>query len=154
MTIYTILVNSISKLSGSTTTNATYNCDWSILPENTKFKVGFAFVSDTVNITSYSSIALISITLGGVNTYRTTSLSTFTPISSLIGVLTPLALSTTTNLTADASSNNRIWLQSRPKNNVFQVVITAHTGAFWVDNASAIPTNYVLILSFETVDTD
>ena len=94
----------------------------------------------------------MSVVIGGVNTYRTTSLSTFTPISNLIGVLTPLALSTTTVLTADASANNRVWLQSRPKNNVFQVVITAHTGAFWVDNASAIPNAYVLILSFETVD--
>ena len=152
MTIYTILVNSISKTAGSTTTNAFYNCDWSILPDNTKFKVGFTFVSDTVNITSYSSIALLSVVLGGVNTYSTSSSTTFTPISNLEGILAPLALSTTTVLMADADKNNKIWLQTRPKNNTFQVAITAHTGAFWVDNASAIPTNYVLILSFETVD--
>ena len=152
MVLYTILVNSISKLAGSTTTNATYNCDWSILPENTKFKVGFAFVSDTVNITSYSSIALISVVIGGVNAYRTSSLTTFTPIANLVGVLAPLALSTTTVLVADASANNKIWLQTRPRNNTFQVAITAHTGPFWTDNIGAIPTNYVLILSFETID--
>lgn len=154
MTIYTLLVNSISKIAGSTTTNAMYNCDWSILPENTRFKVGFTFVSDAVNITSYTSIALISVVIGGVNTYRTSSLTTFTPISNLVGVLSPLQLSSSTVLMADADKNNRVWLQTRPKNNTFQVAITAHTGAFWTDNVGAIPTNYVLILSFETIDTD
>ena len=152
MTIYTILVNSISKIAGSTTTNAFYNCDWSILPDNTKFKVGFTFVSDTVNITSYTSIAIISVVLGGTNTYRTSSLTTFTPISNIIGVLTPPILSTTTYLLAEANANNNVWLMSRPVNNVFQVVITSHLGAFWTDNVGAIPTNYVLILSFETED--
>lgn len=152
MTIYTILVNSISKIAGSTTTNANYNIDWSVLPKDKSFKVGFTFVSDTVNITSYTSIAIISVVLGGTNTYRTSSLTTFTPISNIIGVLTPPILSTTTYLLAEANANNNVWLMSRPVNNVFQVVITSHLGAFWTDNVGAIPTNYVLILSFETED--
>ncbi len=152
MTIYTILVNSISKIAGSTTTNANYNIDWSVLPKDKSFKVGFTFVSDTVNITSYTSIAIISVVLGGTNTYRTSSLTTFTPISNIIGVLTPPILSTTTYLSSGANDNNNIWLMSRPVNNVFQVVITTHLGAFWTDNVGAIPTNYVLILSFETED--
>ena len=152
MTIYTILVNSISKIAGSTTTNANYNIDWSVLPKDKSFKVGFTFVSDTVNITSYTSIAIISVVLGGTNTYRTSSLTTFTPISNIIGVLTPPILSTTTYLSSGANDNNNIWLMSRPVNNVFQVVITSHLGAFWTDNVGAVPTNYVLILSFETED--
>ena len=152
MVLYTILVNSSSRIAGGTTTNAFYNMDWSILPSNTKFKVGFTFASDTVNITSLTSIPLISVVIGGVNAYRTSISSSYTPISNVIGILRPAQLSTTTYLLAEASANNRIWLQNRPVNNIFQVAITGHTGPFWTDNVGVELPAYVLILSFESID--
>lgn len=152
MTIHTILINSSSKIAGTTTTNAFYNMDWSVLPSDKHFKVGFALATDTVNITSHTSIALVSVVIGGVNCYRTSSSTSYTPISNLIGFITPPVLSTTTYLLAEASANNRVWLQTRPKNNVFQVAITANTGGFWLDNVGATINAYTLILSFEEVD--
>ena len=153
MTIYTIVVNSGSKNAGSTTTDAFYNIDWSVLPDNTKFKVGMSFVSDTVNITSYSSIASIYIFIGAVHSYRTSNVGTFSRITNIVGNLAPLALSTTTFLQADADKNNKVWLQTRPKNNVFRITISNNTTfAPWTDNVGASINAYILLLTFETVE--
>ena len=54
MAIYTISTGSGARIAGTVVNNANYNVDWSILPANKSFKVGFSFVGATVNVTSYS----------------------------------------------------------------------------------------------------
>ena len=153
MAIYTISIGSGTRISGTAVNNATYNIDWSILPANKSFRVGFSFVSSTVNITSYTSIALLQADLGGTDVYRISSIgSTFTINSPTVGILTPHVLSTTTFLRGEAQANNKIFIKSRPVNNIFTVSIFTPTGAYWTDNVAVIPTSYVLILTMEEVD--
>ena len=153
MAIYTISIGSGTRIAGTAVNNATYNIDWSILPANKSFRVSFSFVSSTVNITSYTSIALLQVDLGGTDTYRISSIgSTFTINSPTVGILTPHVLSTTTFLRGEAQANNKIFIKSRPVNNIFTVNIFTPIGAYWTDNVAVIPTSYVLILSMEEVD--
>ena len=153
MTIYTISIGSGARVAGSTVSDALYNVDWSILPEKTAFKVGFSFVSVSVNITSYSSIALLQVHLGDAETYRISTVGTTYAINtSTIGILSPHTLSTTTFLRGEASANNKVYLRIRPNNNVLKVALFTPTGGSWLDNVGAEVPSYVLVLTFETVD--
>ena len=72
--------------------------------------------------------------------------------SPTLGVLIPHVLSTTTFLKGEAQANNKIFIKSRPSNNIFNVRLATTIGTFWTDNVAVIPTGYVLILSFEEMD--
>ena len=151
--IYTISIGSGTRVAGTAVNNANYNIDWSILPEGKSFKVSFSFVSATVNVTSYTSIALLQTDLGGTDVYRISSTgSTYTINSPTVGILIPHTLSTTTFLKGEAQANNKIFIKTRPVNNVLNVRIFTPTGAFWTDNVAVIPSSYVLILSLEVMD--
>lgn len=151
--IYTISIGSGTRVAGTAVNNANYNIDWSILPEGKSFKVGFSFVSATVNVTSYTSICLLQTDLGGTDTYRISSTgSTYTISTSTVGILIPHTLSTTTFLKGEAQANNKVFIKSRPNNNVLNIRLFTPTGAFWTDNVAVIPSSYVLILSLEEMD--
>lgn len=154
MPVYTVSIHAPFRIAGTTVTNANYNIDWSILPENTSFKVTFSFISDTTNITSLTSIPLLGVFLGGTDAYRInpSTQSTYTVVSNLMGILAPPVLSATTYLRAETTSNTPIYLKTRPIHNVLTVGVFTQQGAFWVDNVGATLTNYSLVLSFETVD--
>lgn len=152
--IYTISIGSGTRVTGTTITRANYNINWdTILPENKSFKVGFSFISNTVNITSLTSIPLIAVDLGGSDTYRISATqSTYTNSSNTLGILAPHTLSTTTFLRGEAHANNKSYIKSRPNHNVFNVLIFNTAGAEWTDNVGGVMSNYVLILSFEEMD--
>ena len=153
MTIYTISIGSEARVASSSVSDALYNVDWFILPENKSFKVGFSFVSTTVNITSLTSIPLLQVNLGDADTYRISTVGTTYAInSSTIGLLTPLTLSSTTFLRGEANANNKVYLRTRPRNNILNVGLFTPTGVFWVDNVGAPVPSYVLVLTFETID--
>ena len=153
MSIYTISIGSGTRIAGTAVNNADYNIDWSILPAGKSFKVGFSFVSSTVNVTSYTSIAILQSDLGGTDVYRINNLGgTYAINSPTLGVLIPHVLSTTTFLKGEAQANNKIFIKSRPSNNIFNIRLFTPTGASWTDNVAVIPTSYVLILSFEEMD--
>ena len=153
MAIYTISIGSGTRIAGTAVNNANYNIDWSILPAGKSFKVGFSFVSATVNVTSYTSIALLQADLGGTDTYRINNLlSTYAIHSPTLGILMPHTLSATTFLKGEAQANKKIFIKSRPAHNVFNVRLATPLATFWTDNVAVIPTSYVLILSFEEVD--
>ena len=152
--IYTVSIGSGTRITGTTTTKADYNINWeTVLPDNKSFKVGFSFISNTVNITSLTSIPIIAVDLGGANTHRINAVQgTYTNSSNTVGILSPHTLSTTTYLRGEAHSNNKSYIKSRPKHNVFNVLIFTTTGTEWTDNVGATIGNYVLILSFEEMD--
>ena len=153
MAIYTISIGSGARIAGTVVNNANYNVDWSILPAGKSFKVGFSFVSATVNVTSYSLIALLQVDLGNAETYRINTLgSSYTINTNTLGVLMPHTLSATTFLKGEAQANNKVFIKSRPNNNLLTVRLFTPVGTFWTDNVAVIPTSYVLILSFEEVD--
>ena len=153
MAIYTISIGSGARIAGTAVNNANYNIDWSVLPANKSFKVGFSFVSATVNVTSYSLLALLQVDLGNAETYRINTLgSSYTINTNTLGILMPHSLSTTTFLKGEAQSNNKVFIKSRPNNNLLTARLFTPIGTFWTDNVSVIPTSYVLILSFEEVD--
>ena len=153
MTIYTISIGSGARVASSSVSDAMYNVDWSILPQNKSFKVGFTFLSTTVNITSFTSIPILQVFLGDADTYRISTVgTTYAIFSNTIGLLAPNTLSTTTFLRGDANANNKIFLRTRPNNNVLNVLLFTPTGGTWVDNVGAPVPSYVLVLTFETID--
>ena len=153
MAIYTISIGSGTRIAGTAVNNAKYNIDWSILPAGKSFKLSFSFISTTVNVTSYTSIALLQADLGGTDVYRISSIgSSYTINSSTVGILTPHSLSTTTFLKGEAQANNNVFIKSRPTSNVLSVSIFTTAGGFWTDNVGAMPASYVLLISLEEVD--
>ena len=152
--IYTISIGSGTRVTGTTITRANYNINWdTILPENKSFKVGFSFISNTVNITSLTSIPLIAIDLGGSDTYRINATqSTYTNSTNTVGLLAPHTLSATTFLRGEAQANNKTYIKKRPVHNVFNVLIFTTAGTEWTDNVGGVMSSYVLVLSFEEMD--
>ena len=152
--IYTVSIGSGTRITGTTTTKADYNINWeTVLPDNKSFKVGFSFISNTVNITSLTSIPILAVDLGGANTNRINAVQgTYTNSTNTVGLLSPHTLSTTTYLRGEAHANNKIFIKSRPKHNVFNVLIFTTAGTEWTDNVGATIGDYVLILSFEEMD--
>ena len=153
--IYTISIGSGTRITGTTTTRANYNINWdTLLPADKSFTVGFSFISNTVNITSLTSIPILAVDLGGANTHRINAVQgSYVNTSNTIGLLSPHTLSTTTYLRGEAHANNKIFIQRRPVHNVFNVLIFNPVGgAEWTDNVGATIGNYVLVLSFEEMD--
>ena len=98
-------------------------------------------------------MSTITSRLGNAETCRiNTFASSYTINTNTFGVLMPHTLSATTFLKGEAQSNNKVFIKSRPNNNLLTVRLFTSLGTFWTDNVAVIPTSYVLILSFEEVD--
>lgn len=155
MGIYSVIFKSVTRATGSTTSDAFYEIDWlSILPKDTPFKVSFSFISATVNITSLTSVPQLLVGLGRNRAFRTIGPPTsYIGNTNVLGYLIPPALSTTTYLQADTNTNNPIFLDQRPMVNRVEVTITsAQTGAPWVDNVGASISSYDLVITFESLN--
>lgn len=150
--IYTVILNSNSKVAGSTTTNAVYNYDWSYLPNDKKYTLRWTFVSNTTTQNAFPTIPTLSIELGQTTVFATAS-STTSTTSSIVGVMIPYTIGASSFLFADTELNSPIYLHHKPTNNSFNVNILNNSNppTNWVDSATVAITDYVLTLSFTEV---
>jgi hypothetical protein len=98
-----------------------YAIDWSFLPEQA-YKVHFTYLGGVNNLNG-SEIANLFIDLGATtNTYNAgNNVNALT--SSFLGVLKPYVLGTSSFLLAEDNTNVPIYINGRPRNNVFTVNI-------------------------------
>ena len=149
--IYNVFLNSNSRSSG-TVLNANYFFDWSILPSSS-YKVSFNFVSSSINTSVLNNIANLDINLGQAMTFQTSSTQTRATSTNQVGFLLSNETSTNTYLFGDSSTLPIIFLNSKPTSNDFTVRIlnNALIPLEWTDSVGGLPTEYVLIISLESV---
>jgi hypothetical protein len=145
-------ISSNTRIAGTTTGEATYSLDWSFLPVNKQYNISFSFVSDKTNIHAYNNIAVITISLGQINSYRTSFSSYTGRPTDFLGGLVPYITRNDSFLYADTKTNVPICLMGRPRTNRFDVkILSLNTGLPWTDFADEPIGTYGLTLAFEEV---
>lgn len=154
--IYNLVLNSTTYLSAASSTDMgqrVYGVDWSFLPENKKFKVSFAFTSKQYATTpyTYSNIYMLAANFGPLALVFDGGSTIQKRSSSVLGFLRVVQGNTTTAadsiLAATTLDNPPFMILSRPTNNLLEVWVWKNT----TSTGSAMPTDYILTLSFEEV---
>ncbi len=155
--IYTVVLNSqISQSAISAIANESFYNDWSMIPES-KYKVGFTFISAQGTAVPPNTAGVnVFIDLGqGANVeIASSSLSYQGSVyaSSFVGSLELRSISNaTTSLSffyAGTTTNNPIYLDNRPRNNLITVAM-ATNASYPAFIPSSIMGQYTLILSLE-----
>jgi hypothetical protein len=154
--IYNIQLNSNNKARGTFNNSLTYNFDWSVLPDNTAFKVSFAFIA-AKNVLQGNTIANVECDIGQTNCYTTSSTSFGAQQNKILGQLYPYNVvannSTYSYLYADRNNNPPIYIPIRPNNTSITVNIRDQTGTLYLDdgNIRAPVADYILTLIFEEI---
>jgi len=156
-----VICNSANAMSGSTTTNATFMVDWNaILEPQTPYHVHFTYlggVNTYVNGTTTATNPALLWANFNTLSYIVPKLSSFTstngsPVSSgFLGVLEPEVVDRTTRscfLRASTETNNAVWMERRPLNNMFNIKILDTDYNTWVDQSGNALANWVLNLHF------
>ena len=152
--ITNVIINSNNKIAG-TNNSATYNIDWgSILKDRTCYKLHFTYMG---GINTFSAAMTNKIPLIFTDIQTTSNKTTsFTGAMStqFMGYLKIQQVAPNVNgsyLTAEDVTNVPMYLESRPMNNTFKISIfnNANPPVAYIDTASAQPSNYILVLSFE-----
>lgn len=139
-----------SNLATGTVNDATFNFDWSVLPDR-NYLVHYSYNTANMSIATGKVCLISSDVFTTQNTYFATGQDTRTSAqsSNLIGVAYPYIYGATSALHADDSTCPPLYLNTRPNSNQFTVS---------VKTADATPIDYpslgawVLILHFTPVD--
>jgi hypothetical protein len=152
--IYNVVLNSNlrSNFATTTTSNAIYYFDWSVIPEG-KYKLTWVFAGGPCDMNPLDAIPMLSIPLGQSSVFRVDPNATRAASSSVVGLLLPNILSDSCYLYADTTTNPPVFLASKPNSNAFSVRILTNESPdllFSDANGAQLP-EYVLTLSFERV---
>lgn len=146
---YTVVLN--SNLAGGTVNEATFNFDWSILPDR-NYEVHYSFNTTNMNISTGKVCIISSDIFYGSNTYIATNqdtIGTYAQTTPILGVAYPYIYGATSALHADDATAPPLYLNTRPNANQFTV---------YIKTADAVPVDYpslgawVLVLRFVPVD--
>jgi hypothetical protein len=155
--IYTITIPSTNKLSGDPAApigNATYQIDWSFLPNDCDFKMSFTFISKqeaAAGASVMNQVYLITSPDLASRLVYSAGKTTTTQSSPDLGYVYPnfavVGASTYYGFIARATDNNPIYIRGRPTSNQFTVQIYSTDKSF-IHNMAA---DYVLTLTFEKI---
>lgn len=145
---YTIVLN--SNLSSGTVNQATFNFDWSVIP-NRSYTVHYSYNTSNMSLTTGKVCTISSNLFSGSNTFIATSQTSRTASSSInfLGIAYPYIYGAVSSLHADDSTTPHIFISTRPTNNQFTISI---------ETADATPIDYpslgawVLVLQFRPDD--
>jgi len=148
--------NCTSATDGNLPNLKSYSVDWtSIMPEG-EYLMSFTYLGGTNKLQSFDYIPTVSVDLGCSINNVSSQASSFAQKGFMIGVLYPVILVVTAHtaiLRADKTSNQPIFLQERPKQQVITVRIETPLKVLWVDEASTpqAPSDYVMCLHFHLI---
>lgn len=150
---YSFLLNSKNKLNGSTNNSAQYYIDWSHLPQG-KYNAHFTY-NGALNSLDGNKFAFLVANFGAVSnsTYLNGTNESFMTILGILKVNT--IKNTNANLYADDSTNEEMYLDSKPSSNLFTVNIFSNaSGAptLFLDDVNAQPADYLLHLHFDLLE--
>jgi len=145
---YTVILN--SNLATGTVNQATFNFDWSVLPDR-NYEVHYSYNTTNMNIATGKVCFISSEIFATSNTFiagnQTSRTSANT--SNILGVAYPYIYGAVSALHADDATAPPLYLNTRPNANSFTVLI---------QTADAVPVDYpslgawVLVLRFVPVD--
>jgi len=145
---YIVILN--SNLATGTVNDATFNFDWSILPDR-NYEVHYSYNTTNMNIATGKVCLISSDLFFGSNSYIASGQSgrTSAQSTSILGVAYPYIYGASSALHADDSTAPPLYMNSRPTANQFTISIKT---------ADASPIDYpslgawVLVLHFRPVD--
>lgn len=147
--IYTVLINSNSRQSGSVS-NGTYLYDFSNF-QNGSYKLTWGFCSGSLTLT-VPKVLLLSVDLGQSTVFLASSNATRAINTNIIGTCIPNETGVTF-MYGDKNSNSSIILSGKPPNNQFNIRLLS-TDAIpvdFTDSANLPLTEFILSLSFEKI---
>lgn len=151
MPIYNVLLNSNNRVAGTGTSSCTYYFDWSILPESA-YKVSWGFVTGGNVDATVNSILLVEANLSQSSVFVANTTRVRASNSYILGTAITNE-SGSSFLYGDRNTNGDIYLTHRPFSNEFEVNLKTLTGLPWKDNVNAEISEYLLSLTFETINT-
>ena len=121
-----------------------YAVDWSFLPEDTKFKVSFKFISKNASLTGANVYNIVTNftqpnSVSGGNEMRRYT-------NTILGTVKPRMVTGTTDvqLIANPLNNDPIVLNERPSNNLLEIKVLDFANAQYNS-----PLDYLMIISFQ-----
>lgn len=146
---YTITLNSLSAYQSPVLSNNTrvYNIDWSAIMPDQPYEVRFTYLGENNNI-GYARLPLVYCDFGNTNVYAPTTGDSRAPTSQFIGFIRSFVVGTTGYYNTESETNMPIYLNSRPRNNVFTVRIVDLDNIPFVPFGGANLQPYILTLNF------
>ncbi len=153
--IYNVVLNSSYGTSNANITNVSYFYDWSRFEEG-RYKLSFTFITSTFTTTN-ATVCNIFTDLCQTNTFFAQNPNDPNAVSrtynyQYIGMVIPTGLGTNQNLYSPANLNGEIYLQSRPYNNIFSILLLNNDTGKTAFSSGSLPGNYTLNLSFEKLE--
>lgn len=151
--IYNIVLNSGYGTVTGDIRNVSFFYDWTRFEEG-RYKLKFTFVTSTFTTTN-ASVCNIFTDLCQTNCFFALSPSTSYSNSynfQYLGMAIPTALGASQNLYTPANLNGEIYLESRPYNNLFSILLLNNDTGKTGYSSTSLPGNYTLNLCFEKLE--
>jgi len=150
---YTLSFDSTLYYGGANNNKRTYYVDWTFLPENTRFKVTFSYMSVAGGVDGLQYVCSVLANLGTTSNFYANSIGNVpTQYLGSLKCATQTTSASNGYFYADQTSNVPVWIEQRPTQNVLEIQI--HQGLNGVNFASPVPPNYVLTLCFHAENGD
>lgn len=153
--IYNIVLNSGYGTVSGDIRNVSFFYDWSRFEEG-RYKLNFTFLTSSFT-TSNVSVCNIFSDMCQTNCFFALNPSNTNGISNsynyqYLGMAIPTALGASQNLYTPANLNGEIYLETRPYNNVFNVLILNNDIGKTAYTSTTLPGTYSLNLCFEKIE--
>ena len=153
--IYNIVLNSSYGTAPVDIRNVTFYYDWTRFEEG-RYKLSFTFITSTFTTTNVS-VCNIFTDLCQTNCFFALNPSNTNSISNsynyqYLGMAISTGLGTNQNLYTPANLNGEIYLESRPYNNLFSVLLLNNDTGKTAYSSTSLPGNYTINLCFEKLD--
>ncbi len=153
--IYNIVLNSSYGTTNGDIRNITFFYDWNRFEEG-RYKLNFTFITSTFTTTNVS-VCNIFTDLCQTNCFFALNPSNTNSISNsynyqYLGMAISTGLGTNQNLYTPANLNGEIYLETRPYNNLFSVLLLNNDTGKTGYSSTNLPGNYTINLCFEKLD--
>ena len=144
--IYTFAFDSTLNAGGTSNNKRSYVTNWSsVLPENTAFKVTFSFMTAQSNIVNTPTIMTLQMDLGQSSAFQGSG-NSFSS-TRFLGTILFAGTSLNSYYYSEYTTNPPIYINARPQSAITEVCL--HQGLTLVNYNTPVPSDYILMLSFE-----
>ena len=150
---YTITLNSITAYQSPSGVNQNnlkiYNINWDTIMPDCPYEVHFTFMCEN-NQTLLTTIPMVYCDFGNTNVYEPDSTGgrTIAASSQYMGILKAQGVAAAFFYFSEDETNMPIYLNSRPRNNVFSVRILNNDGTPFVTSTGGNLASYIMTINF------
>ncbi len=151
--IYNIVLNSAYGTANGDIRNVSFFYDWTRI-EQGRYKLTFSFIASLFTTTN-TTVCNVFTDLCQTNTYfasnpNSTQYNSFA--YQYIGMLRPTFTGTNQYIYAPNNFNGEIYLNSRPQNNLFTILLLNNDTDKTAYTSTTLPGNYTLVLTLELLE--